>query len=333
VAVLVCSSDPLDQYLAREPTFLLDAPAEEARVDPRNTEILIQHLKCAAFEAPFELSSAGPRASAPLAAAGESYLGLDAASTRDALDYLEGHGLVHRSGHRYFWSGEAFPATNVSLRSVGWDNFVIVDLGTGQSLAELDFRATHTMLHEQAIYQHDAEQYQVEQELVIMGGAIQENGNVTPLAEFNIYVDPHAAHIVFHSGIPITLIPLDVTHKCLLKQEHVNRLLKIDSPITQFIKDAIEIYFKFSYERGFTGCALHDPLTLATIIAPELLTLKEYYVDVEHSGGVAMGKTFADIFNVTKKPINMQVAMDVRGEDFIELFSQRMETLAGKFSN
>jgi purine nucleosidase len=170
-------------------------------------------------------------------------------------------------------------------------------------------------------------------ELVIMGGAIQENGNVTPLAEFNIYVDPHAAHIVFHSGIPITLIPLDVTHKCLLKQEHVNRLLKIDSPITQFIKDAIEIYFKFSYERGFTGCALHDPLTLATIIAPELLTLKEYYVDVEHSGGVAMGKTFADIFNVTKKHINMQVAMDVRGEDFIELFSQRMETLAGKFSN
>jgi purine nucleosidase len=170
-------------------------------------------------------------------------------------------------------------------------------------------------------------------ELVIMGGAIQENGNVTPLAEFNIYVDPHAAHIVFHSGIPITLIPLDVTHKCLLKQEHVNRLLKIDSPITQFIKDAIEIYLKFSYERGFTGCALHDPLTLATIIAPELLTLKEYYVDVEHSGGVAMGKTFADIFNVTKKPINMQVAMDVRGEDFIELFSQRMETLAGKFSN
>ena len=73
-------------------------------------------------------------------------------------------------------------------------------------------------------------------ELVIMGGAIQEGGNMTPLAEFNIYVDPHAAHIVFHSGIPITLIPLDVTHKCLLKQEHVDRLMKINSPITRFIK-------------------------------------------------------------------------------------------------
>jgi purine nucleosidase len=165
-------------------------------------------------------------------------------------------------------------------------------------------------------------------ELVIMGGAIQEGGNMTPLAEFNIYVDPHAAHIVFHSGIPITLIPLDVTHKCLLKQEHMNRLTKIDSPITRFICDAMEFYLKASLELGYEGCALHDPLTLATIIAPELLTLKEYYVDVDISGGVSMAKTFADIFNVTKKPANMRVAMDVRGEDFIELFLQRMEALA-----
>ena len=168
-------------------------------------------------------------------------------------------------------------------------------------------------------------------ELVIMGGAIQENGNVTPLAEFNIYVDPHAAHIVFHSGIPITLIPLDVTNKCLFKQEHVERLVKVNSPITRFIKDAIKVYLKFSYDHGLDGSALHDPLTLATIIAPELLTLNEYYVDVDHSGGVAMGKTFADIFDVTKKPANMKVAMDVRGDEFIELFVQRMETLAKEF--
>lgn len=165
-------------------------------------------------------------------------------------------------------------------------------------------------------------------ELVIMGGAINENGNVSPLAEFNIFVDPHAAHIVFHSGIPITLIPLDATHKCLLKKEHVDRLIKVKSPITQFIKDAIDVYLKFSYKRGFAGSALHDPLTLATIIAPELLTLKEYYVDVDHSGSVAMGKTFADVFGKLNKPANMKVAMDVRGDDFIELFVQRMESLA-----
>ena len=165
-------------------------------------------------------------------------------------------------------------------------------------------------------------------ELVIMGGAILEHGNSTPLAEFNIYVDPHAAHIVFHSGIPITLIPLDVTHKCLLKQEHMDRLMKIDSPISRFIRDSMEVYLEASLALGYEGSALHDPLTLATIIAPDLLSLKDYYVDVDISGGVSMGKTFADIHNVLKKPVNMSVAMNVRGEDFIELFLQRMETLS-----
>lgn len=162
IAVLVCSSDSLDQYLAREPHYLLDSNAEEARIDPSNVEVLIQHLKCAAFEAPFEISARGSRPANPQPAVGETYLTLDATATRDALDYLASHGLVHEAGGRYHWAGEAFPANNVSLRNIGWDNFVIVDVATEQSIAELDFRATHTMLHEQAIYQHDAEQYQVE---------------------------------------------------------------------------------------------------------------------------------------------------------------------------
>ena len=165
-------------------------------------------------------------------------------------------------------------------------------------------------------------------QLVIMGGAILESGNITPLAEFNIYVDPHAAHIVFHSGIPITLIPLDVTHKCLLKPGHIDRLMKVDSPISRFIKEAVEVYLKFSVERGFDGVALHDPLTLAAVIAPEFLTLKEYYVDVDISGGVSMGKTFADVYGVTQKPANMKVAMNVLGEEFVGLFVQRMEALS-----
>jgi purine nucleosidase len=169
-------------------------------------------------------------------------------------------------------------------------------------------------------------------ELVIMGGAVLEHGNITPQAEFNIYVDPHAAHIVFHSGIPITLIPLDVTHKCLLTQEHVDRLMQIPSPIAIFIRDVMEVYLKASFELGFPGSSLHDPLTLATIIAPELLTLKEYYVEVDISDGVSMGKTFADILQVTKKPANMKVAMQVRGEEFVELFLQRMESLSRRLA-
>jgi DEAD/DEAH box helicase domain-containing protein len=162
IALMVCSSAALDQFLAREPDYLLRTSAEEARIDPGNVEIVVQHLKCAAFEAPFVLRAPGAKVAAPDAAVGESYGTLDPAATRDALEYLSTHGLVHASAGRYHFVGDPYPASNVSLRNVGWDNFVIVDLDTDKSLAELDFRAAHTMLHEQAIYQHDAEQYQVE---------------------------------------------------------------------------------------------------------------------------------------------------------------------------
>jgi DEAD/DEAH box helicase domain-containing protein len=162
IAVLVCSSESLDQFLARQPEYLFAAGAEEARIDPGNVEILIQHLKCAAFEAPFELASPGDRPRAPEEAEGEHYGPLDVKATRDALEYLGSHGLVKASGGKYYWAAEAFPANHVSLRNIGWDNFVIIDTESGRSLAELDWRAAHTMLHEQAIYQHDAEQYQVE---------------------------------------------------------------------------------------------------------------------------------------------------------------------------
>ncbi|HET9953983.1 MAG TPA: DEAD/DEAH box helicase [Polyangiaceae bacterium] len=162
VALLVCSSSGLDQYLASDPEYLFRAGAEEARIDPSNLEISLQHLKCAVFEAPYEVSARGSKPADPAPAQGERHLGLDLESTRDALDYLASLGVVHASDGRYHFAAEAFPASNVSLRNIGWDNFVIIDVGTGKSLAELDYRAAHTMLHEQAIYQHDAEQYQVE---------------------------------------------------------------------------------------------------------------------------------------------------------------------------
>jgi len=166
-------------------------------------------------------------------------------------------------------------------------------------------------------------------EMVIMGGAIREGGNVTPQAEFNIYADPHAAHVVFHSGIPITLIPLDVTNKCMLLASDIGRLLKINSLVSRFVHDATTAYLEFTKEKtGIDGCALHDPLTLATIIAPELLTLEEHYVDVDISGGISMGSTFADFYHTTGKPANMKVTVGVQARGFIELFLRRIENLS-----
>ncbi len=153
LALLVASSMPLDQYVATHADLVTGAPVEHARIDPDNVEILVQHMKCAAFELPFE--------------SGESFGDVPAQATQDGLEYLATHGVVHAAPTsdgktRYHWSTDAYPASHVSLRSVSWDNFVIVDLDTEKTIAEMDWRATHTMLHVQAIYQHDAEQYQVE---------------------------------------------------------------------------------------------------------------------------------------------------------------------------
>jgi DEAD/DEAH box helicase domain-containing protein len=148
IGVLVTSSAPLDQYLAREPRFLLGAPVEEARIDPDNVEILVQHLKCAAFELPIRR--------------GDAFGSLGPEETADALGFLQRHRVVHESGGTFHWAADAYPANDVSLRSIGWDNVVIIDAEHDRSIAELDWRSAHTMLHEQAIYQHDGECWQVE---------------------------------------------------------------------------------------------------------------------------------------------------------------------------
>ena len=170
-------------------------------------------------------------------------------------------------------------------------------------------------------------------ELVIMGGAIRHQGNMTPMAEFNVFVDPHATHAVFHAGIPTTLVPLDVTYQCILTPADVKRLTKTDSPITKFIDDSTRFYMEFHDEyQEIKGCAINDPLALALTFMPELCTYEEHYVDVDISGGVSMGNTFADFYKHHKKPANMKIALGVRARDFMELFLERMERLAGKIS-
>ena len=165
-------------------------------------------------------------------------------------------------------------------------------------------------------------------ELVIMGGAIRHEGNTTALAEFNTFVDPHAAHIVYHAGIPTTLVPLDVTYQCVLTSQDVECLQKFDSPIPRFIKDTTDFYMEYhdAYQ-GMKGCVINDPLALALTFAPELCDYQDLPVDVDISGGVSMGKTFADFYNYDKKTANIKVALGVHPRDFIELFLERMENL------
>ena len=171
-------------------------------------------------------------------------------------------------------------------------------------------------------------------ELFIMGGAIRHEGNTTPLAEFNTYVDPHAAHIVYHSGMPITLTPLDVTYQCILLANDVERIKQVESDIPSFIEEATRFYMEFHDEyQGIQGCVINDPMTLALTFATELCDYEEHYVDVDISGGISMGKTFADFYKMTGKSANMKVALGVRPRDFIDLFVERMQNLSRSVSS
>lgn len=129
-------------------------------------------------------------------------------------------------------------------------------------------------------------------EVIIMGGAVRVDGNTTSLAEFNFYVDPHAAHIVMQSGMPMTLVPWDITRDVMLYQSHIDRLLMVNSPVSQFIADATRFYLEFHQASfGVAGCAINDPVALALAFWPELAQTTAVHIDVEHISELTMGKS------------------------------------------
>lgn len=165
--------------------------------------------------------------------------------------------------------------------------------------------------------------------IVVMGGAIRVGGNTTPLAEFNTYCDPHAAQVVLGSGIPVTLVPLDVTYQVVMTPRHVDRLLEIDSPVTRFIADATRFYMEFHDEyQSIEGCVVNDPLALALAFVPDLVVTGAHPVGVDLSAGPSLGKTFADFYRMSSDGPLVDVALAVDAEAFLDLFMDRIERLA-----
>lgn len=170
------------------------------------------------------------------------------------------------------------------------------------------------------------------QQLVIMGGVIRDGGNMSATAEFNIYVDPHAAHIVFHAGIPTTLVPLDVTRRCRFTADHIAQLEAINSPIARLIVDSTRYYIENNLRNGGdASCALHDPLALAVAFAPDLVQTEERYVTVDLYSDLSLGATIADRRTRSPHAPNMKIALDVDVERFVGLFLQRLTGLAEQF--
>jgi inosine-uridine nucleoside N-ribohydrolase len=162
--------------------------------------------------------------------------------------------------------------------------------------------------------------------IVWMGGAIGE-GNVTPAAEFNAFVDPEAAAVVFASRIPITMIGLDVTHKALFTRAHAERL-RDAGRAGRFVAELSDFFQRF-HERsyGFEGSPIHDAMAVAHVLDPTLVTTRHVNVAVETSSELCDGRTVVDLRGVTGREPNTDVGVDVDAERFLELLVSRIGSL------
>ena len=152
-----------------------------------------------------------------------------------------------------------------------------------------------------------------------MGGAVRE-GNWTPAAEFNIWVDPEAARIVFRSGLPITMVGLDVTHQALFLDADIDRLAALRAPVADVFADLLRFYARYHRERyGWHGSPIHDAVAVAHVAVPGLVTTEPYRVDVETTGELTRGRTVVDARGVAGPDPNADVALALDRERFVDL--------------
>jgi purine nucleosidase len=161
-------------------------------------------------------------------------------------------------------------------------------------------------------------------ELVMMGGGFFEGGNITPAAEFNIYVDPEAADIVFRSGVPIVMMPLDVTHQLLTRKDRVKRIADIGTAPAKAMVEMLEFFERFDVDKyGSDGGPLHDPTVVAYLLKPELFQGRDCNVEIETQSELTVGMTVVDWWHVTDRKRNARVMRNVDADGFFALLAER----------
>jgi len=183
-------------------------------------------------------------------------------------------------------------------------------------------------------------------EIVVMGGSLN-GGNVTPSAEFNFYVDPEAARIVFDAGVPLTMVGLNVTNRVQMRDEHIRVLEAAKNPVSQAAGKIMRATLdRLGKERQITGFGMHDPVTMAHVIDPTILTLKDYYVQIETTGELTAGESVAysrapmrasPPLNTALPPVespeagfkpNCKVAVEADADKFFRLLLSRLTAVA-----
>jgi purine nucleosidase/pyrimidine-specific ribonucleoside hydrolase len=211
---------------------------------------------------------------------------------------------------------ETLDAADLILRTVKEfpDRLVLVALGPLTNLA--------------LALQRDRDALRRCSRIVVMGGAVTASGNVTPVAEFNMYVDPDAAAAVFEAGLPIDLIPLDVTRQVVLTRAGLHEALaRSRSARARFVEDFTLFGFEFGESRGEGGIFLHDPLAMAVAIEPGLVAFESLHVAVEWEGRLTRGMTVADRRDIEpyrKQPPTCRAALSVDAPRFLHFFLERL---------
>ena len=155
----------------------------------------------------------------------------------------------------------------------------------------------------------------------IMGGGLAF-GNWTPAAEFNILIDPEAADVVYKSGVPLTMAGLDVTLKALVFPEDFERIRALGNRVAVVVAEWLDFFYNFHRSLGYTGAPVHDAVAVAALIKPEILTARDYYVQIETSGDFCRGATVADHYGFTNQPPNTHALVDIDREAFVDLLAE-----------
>lgn len=167
--------------------------------------------------------------------------------------------------------------------------------------------------------------------IVLMGGSAGP-GNWTPAAEFNIYVDPEAAEMVFSAGVPITMCGLDVTHAAQVMDEDIERIRAITNPIARTVAELLDFFMIYHRDPkwGFVGAPLHDPCTIVWLLRPELFTGIECHVSVETRGHYTVGMTVVDRYRLSPHEPNATVLLGVERQGFIDLLVEQLQAYSEK---
>ena len=294
-----------------------------ALASPQEIELL--GITCVAGNVPLELTRNNALKVCELA--GHTDVAVYSGCARPMVRVLNTAENVHGQSGLDLPGGGVLPEPSMTLRSQHAVDYIIETL-TAEDAGSITLCPTGPLTNIAVAMIRAPEIVPRIREIVLMGGAAINPGNVTPAAEFNIYVDPQAADIVFKSGAPIVVMPLDVTHKALVTKARNDAFRALGTPVGIAVAEMTDFFERFDKEKyGSDGAPLHDPCVTAYLINPDLFKGRHINVEIETESELTMGMTVADWWGVTDRAPNATFMGDLDSDGFFALLTERLARL------